>query len=459
MKQKMKINKNKSNDMTVGNPLKLILIFAIPILIGNVFQQMYNVVDTAVIGHVLGDKSLAAIGATSAIFNLIVGFANGTTNGFSVVLARFYGARDEAAIKKTVGLIVLLTFLASAVLTIVSLLGMIPLLKFLKTPPEIIGQASIFLKIILQFSFITMLYNMFAGMLRAIGNSKAPLIFLVIAVAINIVLDILFIKYLGFGIAGAAYATVISQFVSVCLCINYIRKNCPILYFKKKYLVMDKELIKELVTTGLSMGLMFAIVSVGTVALQSAVNSFGANTIAAHTAARKIDDIFMLPIATLSMAAATYASQNYGAGKLDRVKEGVKNTIMLAFIWSAFSNIVVFFGCDFMVSAITGTKEPEVFRVAARYIHINVPFFFMLSILVILRSSLQGLGRKIVPLCASIVELIAKFVAVGFLAPWLGYFGICILEPIVWGVCMMLVVIDFYNFSKNQICFSSDVSN
>lgn len=446
----MKKIDNICSDMTVGNSLKLILVFSIPILIGNVFQQLYNIVDMTVIGHVLGDKSLAAIGATSAIWNLIIGFANGTTNGFAVVLARFFGRKDEKSLNKTVSLTVLLTILVSIFLTIISLAGMTPLLKFLNTPKDIMQEAGTFLKIILEFSFITMFYNMLAGMLRAIGNSKAPLLFLIISVVINIILDIIFIKYMGFGISGAAYATVISQAVSVCLCIIYIIRVCPILHIKKEYKILDKGLISELFTTGISMGLMLAIVSVGTVALQSAVNGFGASTIAGHTAARKIDDIFGLPVGTLSMASATFVSQNYGAGKLDRVKEGIKNTIIIAFIWSLLANIIVFFGCDFMVSAITGSTEVKVLKVAEKYIHINIPFFFVLSILIILRSSLQGVGRKLIPLLASVVELLSKFVAVGFLTPKLGYFGVCILEPIIWIVCMILVVIDFYNFSKHK---------
>lgn len=440
------INNNKCNDMTVGNSFKLILIFSIPILIGNIFQQLYNVVDTAVIGHILGDKSLAAIGATSAIWGLIIGFANGTTNGFSVVLARSYGEKDETAMKKTIALTIALTIFMSIVLTVLSLAGMSSLLKFLNTPDDIMIEASIFLKILLAFSVVTMFYNMFAGMLRAIGNSTAPLIFLIISVIINIFLDILFVKYLGFGIAGAAYATVIAEFVSVSLCIIYIIRKCPILHTKKECFIMDKELILELFITGVSMGLMLAIVSIGSVALQSSVNGFGANTIAAHTTARKIVEIFMLPLATLSMASATFASQNYGAGKLHRVKDGMKNTIFLAFLWCVLVNIITVLGGNFIISAITGTTESEILKTASRYIYINVPFFFVLSILLILRSTLQGVGRKFVPLSASIVELFGKFMAVGFLTPKLGYFGVCILEPIIWIICMIIVVIDSYTF-------------
>lgn len=434
------------SDMTVGSPLKLILVFAFPILIGNIFQQLYNVVDTAVIGNVLGDDSLAAIGATSAIYSLIIGFANGASNGFAVVLARFFGRKAYEDMSRTVCLTVVLTFGISLVLTAASLLGIRPLLEFLQTPPEIIDDAAQYLIIILSFSIITMLYNMMAAMLRAIGNSTAPLVFLVAATIVNIGADLAFVPVMG--IAGAAYATVIAQAVSVVLCLVYIIKKCPLLHFKKKYLIWDRYLLSDLTSTALSMGLMYAIVSVGSVALQGAVNSFGSTTIAAHTAARKIDDIFMLTLGTISAASSTFASQNYGAGKYDRVKKGIVTSILIAFVWSAFSVIAVFLGCDFMVSALTGSTDRELLETAALYIKINIPFFFMLSILLVLRSSLQGIGRKIVPLCASGMELICKFAAVGFIAPALGYFGVCIIEPIIWTVCMAMVGVDFLFFIR-----------
>lgn len=450
MAQIKRIN-NAGKDMTTGNPLALILMFSIPILIGNIFQQLYNVVDTSVIGHVLGDHSLAAIGATAAIYNLVIGFANGTTNGFAVVLATFYGKKDPEGIRKTVSLIVVLTVLISVLLTVLSVTCILSLLRFMNTPEAILKEAVDYLHIILLFSIVTMLYNMFAGMLRAIGNSMAPLVFLIVSTAVNIILDILFVKTFGMGIKGAAYATVIAQFVSMVLSIIYIYKCCPVLHPDIKYvnpvfLLKEKKLTGELLTTGLSMGLMLAIVSIGSVALQSAVNGFGTAVITAHTAARKIDDIFMLPLGTLSMASSTFVGQNYGAGKMERVKKGIIEVIKAAMLWSLLSAVIAFLGCGWMVRVLTGTKNSEVLHTAAAYIHWNIPFFVILSVLLILRSSLQATGRKIVPLMASGVELVAKFGAVGFLTPVLGYFGVCILEPIIWIFCTVMVLMDFYRF-------------
>lgn len=447
-------------DMTIGNPLKLILIFSIPILIGNIFQQLYNVVDTTIIGHVLGDDALSSIGATTPIYNLVINFAYGLTNGFSVIIARCYGKKDMEALKKSVALTIALTLGMSIILTIVSVLGIRPLLEFLNTPQDIIQEAQDYLSIILSFSIVTMFYNMFSGMLRAIGNSKVPLYFLMISTMVNIVLDITFVKYLSMGIKGAGYATVIAQGISVILCLVYIYKKNPLLKFNKSYLVYDGYLLNELSTTGLSMGLMLAIVDIGSVALQSAVNSFGSQTITAHATARKIDSIFMMPLGTLSMASSTFASQNFGANKIDRVKKGITSTLIIAWIWCTIAILLAFLCCDSISYAITGTSNTTILKIIKQYVTINVPFFYVLSVLLILRSSLQGIGKKIVPLSASIIELISKFIAVGFVAPVFKYLGICFLEPVIWCVCALLVGIAFIIYMKklNTIYYEKSIA-
>ena len=306
------------------------------------------------------------------------------------------------------------------------------------------------MRIIMMFSAVTIAYNMFAGMMRAIGNSKAPLYFLVISTFVNIGLDILFVKGFEMGVAGAAYATVISQGVSVILCFIYIMKKCNFLIFRKSDLIFDRELLSDLASTGLSMGLMYAIVSVGSVILQGAVNSLGTSTITAHTAARKIDDIFMLPLSTASMSASTFTSQNFGAGKMDRVKKGIKYSILIAFAWSAFSVLVVLLFRRPLIVALTGTTDKTVISTASQYIIWNVSFFFVLSVLIILRSSLQGVGRKLVPVSGSVMELLLKVLASLVIAPQLGYFGICILEPVIWFVCSLMVITDYIVFIRKS---------
>ena len=440
--------KAKSVSLTEGKILKSLVIFAIPILIGNIFQQLYNVADTAIIGNVLGDQALAAVGATSALYSLVIGFANGITNGFSVVLARVFGEKDEEKLKQTSALIYFLTVIISIILTLASVISLHSILVMLKTPENILPKTESYLHIILTFAIVTMLYNMFSGILRAIGDSKTPLYFLLLSSALNVGLDFLFVKGLDRGIGGAAEATVIAQIVSVSLCIVYIWKKCPVLKFSMRYLKWDKALVKELLLTGFSMGLMLVVVSIGSVALQSAVNSLGEQIIAAHTAARKIDEIFMMPLGTLATAAATFASQNFGAGKYDRVYKGIKDAVLIAIGWSACAILIVFAIGKYMVKWLTGTSDAEIISNALMYMKINIVFFLVLSILLVLRSSLQGVGRKIVPVLGSGVELILKFGAVNIITNRLGYFGVCILEPIIWGICAIMVLVDFVVYQK-----------
>ncbi len=442
--------KNQNNLLTEGNIIKGLLLFSLPILIGNVFQQLYNVVDTAIIGNVLGDRALAAVGATAALYMLVIGFANGITNGFSVVLARIYGEKKEERLKQAVSTVYVLTLILSVILTVISLLGLHNILVVLKTPANILAQTEAYLRVIFTFAIITMFYNTFSGILRAIGDSKTPLYFLILSSILNVGLDILFVKGLSLGIKGAAYATVIAQIVSVVLCMVYIWKKCPLIGFHTKSLKWDSGLLKDLLLTGFSMGLMLVVVSIGSVALQSAVNSLGEQVIAAHTAARKIDDIFMLPLGTLSTACATFASQNLGAKNYDRIQKGIKAGVFLAICFSMASVLVVFMLGKPMVKMLTGTTDTVIMDNALMYMKINILFFVVLSILLVLRSSLQGVGRKLVPVLGSVVELLFKFYAVGIISNKLGYFGVCILEPIIWFVCAMMVLADFMVYINSK---------
>ncbi|MBD5156446.1 MAG: MATE family efflux transporter [Butyrivibrio sp.] len=442
--------KTKENSMTEGSILKALLFFAFPILIGNIFQQCYNIVDTAVIGNLLGDDKLAAVGAAAPVYSLVISFANGMTNGFSVVIARFYGAGDTVKMKRAITFSYLLTAGISVVLTVFSMIGIRPLLAFLNTPSEIIDDTENYLRVILLFAAVTMFYNMFAGMFRAIGNSRIPLYFLVIATVLNVILDIIFVKYFGLGVAGAGYATVIAQGVSVVLCVLAVSRKFTVLKFERSSVRPDKTLLGDLALTGLSMGLMLAVVSIGSVAMQNAVNSLGKETVTAHTAARKFGDIFMLVLGTVSLSASTFASQNYGAGNIGRVKKGILTSMAIGFVWSVISVICAYKIARPVVKALTGSGNGFVIDTAVKYIRINLPFFFVLNILLILRSSLQGLGRKIVPICGSAIELAGKFAAAFFIAPALGYIGICFLEPAIWILCAIVVVIDFRRFlSRN----------
>ncbi len=439
--------KNTIN-MTEGNILRNLIFFAVPILIGNIFQQLYNVADTAIIGNLLGDSALAAVGASAPVYGLLIGFAGGLTNGFAVVIARYFGARNDREMKKAVSLTYILSGIIALVLTVTGVIIIRPLLAALQTPDEIITDTGNYMTIIILFSTVTIAYNMLAGMMRAVGNSKAPLYFLIASTFVNIGLDFLFVKGFDMGVSGAAYATVISQGVSVVLCFIYALRKCDFLLFRRSELTFDRSMLSNLTSTGLSMGLMYAIVSVGSVILQGAVNSFGTETVTAHTAARKIDDIFMLTLGTIAMSSSTFASQNYGAGKIDRVKKGIRYGILLSFGWSAFAVLCAVLFRVPMITALTGTTSETVINTASEYIIWNISFFFILGVLLVLRSSLQGVGRKLVPVTGSAVELLLKIASTAILAPNLGYFGICICEPIIWTACAVIVAADYAVFLR-----------
>lgn len=439
------------NDLTKGRPLQVILLFSLPLLLGNVFQQFYNVVDSVIVGHILGDKAFAAVGATSSIAGLVMGLAYGMTNGFSILIARYFGAKDYKKLRNAYASSLILTVVCSIVLTLVSTAGAMTLLKYLNTPEDVIRQSWQYIIIIFAGILITMSYNVLSGALRGIGNSKMPLVFLIISSLLNIVLDVLCIAGLHMGVSGAAAATLVAQLFSVVLCLWYLLKKCPILKVGREDFKLEASMLWELFSTGFSMGLMLSIVCIGSVAMQSSINGFGTNTVEAHSAARKIGEMFMVPLSTFSMAVSTFASQNFGAGKKERILDGIKCGIVLTFLWSAISIVAVYAAGRPMIVFLTGTKTQEVIRTALKYMHINLPFYFLLCILLILRWTLQGVGHKTVPLLASSVELVGKFIVVGWLAPAFGYFGVCICEPLIWGACAVIVTIDFVRWLRKEV--------
>lgn len=437
------MKKSMDLDMTQGKPMKLILLFSLPILFGNIFQQFYNVIDTAVVGNVLGDNALAAVGASSPFFTMVTVIATGSTNGFSIILARYYGAKDNDSLKKALFMTYVFSALLAVFLTMVALIGIRPLLRLLGTPDSIMTDCVSYLRIALGGLAVTICYNMFAGIMRAIGNSVMPLVFLIIASVINVVLDFWFVAGIGLGVGGAALATVIAQLVSVIACAWYMVVKCRDLHITREHMVFEKKIAMDLVSTAFSMALMLLVVSIGNVALQSSVNSFNEEVIAAHTVARKILDLFLVVFSTVSVTASTFASQNYGAGRIDRIKTGILDSLFLGYVWGTFGILVAFFAGPFLARALTGSPNPVVIDTAVKYIRINFPFFYCLVPLLVLRSSLQGLNRKIVPIIGSVIELVGKFVVVAYLAPKLGYLGVCISEPVIWTVCMCLVSWDF----------------
>lgn len=433
----------RTNDLTVGNPIKGIFIFMLPIMFGNIFQHMYNMVDTIIVGHILGEEALAAVGATSALYGFFNSMAFGLTNGFSIVIARFFGGRDENNLKKSLAHTVMLTMITAVVLTLVGMLFAKPMLALLQTPAEIIDQSYSYVRIVLSCLVVAMLYNMFAGMLRGIGNSFMPVVFLVISTVCNVVLDIVFVGVIKMGVAGAAWATVFAQLISVISSVIYVMKKCPKLHVKKKDFKWQSSMAGDLFANGISMALMFSIVSIGSIALQSAINSLGAITIAAHTAARKIGEMFMMFFTPLSMAGSTYCSQNLGAGKKERIPQGMRACFIVGFTAAAVVNVITYIAAEPILIAVTGSDNSDLIQTALQYLYINLPFYFALTILLTLRSALQGLGHKVIPVMASVIELGSKFIVASLLVPRIGYLGVCIVEPLVWVICAVLVFVDY----------------
>ena len=434
-------------DLLKGNILRVLIIFAIPLFISNLFQQLYNTVDIMIVGNYLGDTSLAAIGACAAIYELLIGFALGVGNGFSIVTARSYGANDENLVKKSVAGSLVIGSGITIIIMIISKLFLLPLLELLNTPSNIIEEAYLYIFTVCIFVGVMFLYNLCAGILRAIGNSIMPLIFLIISSILNIGLDILFITKFNMGIRGAAVATVIAQGISAVLCIIYIYKKCPILIPKKEHFVFDKELYKELLGQGLSMGVMLLIVSAGTVILQTAINNLGYLIIAGHTAARKLNSFAMIPVASLSMSLATFVSQNKGANQGYRIREAVRYSNIISIIWGVIITVILIFFAPTLMKILSGSSEDVVINNGVRYLLWNSPFYAVLGILLNLRNALQGIGEKLLPLVSSIIEFFGKILFVIIFIPSLKYFGVIICEPVIW-CCMCLQLA--YSFYKNS---------
>lgn len=436
--------KTKALDLTQGNITKLLLAFSLPILFANIFQQLYNTVDTMIVGHYLGDNALAALGSSVAIYELLVGFTIGVGSGFSIVVAKHFGSKNEIALKRSVASSIVLSVLLSVFVMLLSAFVLEPFLILLNTPKEILADAHLYIFLICMAVGITMAYNLVAGFLRAIGDSVTPLIVLFLSSLVNIILDIAFISIFQMGIAGAAIATIIAQAFATIICIVYIIKKCPILKVSKKDFIYEKTLYSDLISQGSSMGFMLSIVSLGTLVLQGSINAFGTLTIAAHTTARKLTSLLSMPLGTLATAVATFASQNKGANLMQRVKDGVKQAILLSTIWSVIATVFTYLFATFLVQLISGTSANEVIEVARLYLHTNIPFLVILGPLLILRSALQGIGKKIIPLISSIIELIGKVVFVSLFIPLMGYLGVCFSEPVIWILMCIQLLYAFY---------------
>ena len=440
--------KKTSVNLLEGPILRAMIAFAIPVMIANIFQQLYNTVDIMIVGRFLGEESLAAVGATAAIFELVVGFALGIGNGMGIVIARHYGAGNYEKLKSAVTATFVIGGVLSIVIAVLGNFTLYPLLKLLGTPSNIIAQSYEYIYLIVVFVGVAFAYNLCAGLLRAVGDSKAALYFLIFSAIINIILDIYFIAYLHMGVRSAGVATIISQGVSAVLCFTYIRKKTPFLIPSKKHFTWNKKLYVDLLGQGMSMGLMFSVVSIGTVILQTSINALGSTIISAQTSARRIMIFALLPIIAMNATVTTFTSQNFGARQYRRIVEGLRQAMAIAITWSIFISIVLFFASPYLNELVTGSNDEELIYQASLYLKISSAFYPILSVLVILRNALQGLGQKMMPLLSSIIEMLGKIFFVIFIIPSTGYLGVILVEPILWVVMAAQL---YYAFRKEPV--------
>lgn len=441
----------KTKTLTEGTPWKQILLFSIPIFWGNIFQLLYSLVDTKIVGSTLGTEALAAVGSVSTLHTLMTGFLNGLTLGFSLITAMCFGADNMKRLKKSFAMTMELGVMTTTVLVVALMLVLQPLLHLLNVPEEQVAMSYAYISVLIVGLFATVLYNLCANTLRAIGDSLTPLLFLILATVSNIGLDYLFILAFHMGVQGAAYATVLAQLISVVLCFIRIFRKFPVLHLQKSDFRPEKELIVEMYKSGLSMGLMSCLVSIGTIMLQSAINTFGTTVIVAHTAARKVFEIMSLPMSVLGSAMATYCGQNYGAKRFDRIRQGIRASLLIAAIWS----VAVFIICHTVEGAlirfVASTTDAEVIYWGSMYLKVDMSFIVVCGVIVILRNSMQGFGDRVIPVFSSCIELAGKIIFAFVFAPMFAYWGIIWAEPVVWIAMVIPLIVKVVHTLKKEI--------
>lgn len=432
---------DKNIDMTDGKPIRLILMFAIPLFIGNIFQQLYSMIDTMIAGYFIGSHAIASIGATESIISLIISFAIGLNGGYAILLTRFVGAKNKKSIREVVACMFFLNIFFGILITSLIVIILPSILNILNTPSEIYVWAYDYILVISLGLTLTILYNMFASILRSFGNSKIPLYFLIISSIVNIILDYILIVYFKMGVRGAGLATIIAQGFSAFLSYIYILKNYKEFLPNLNDYKNSIYLVKDVFSSGLAMALMLCVVSIGSVILQRAVNYLGSQIITAHISARRIINTILEPMSTVAMAFSVFVGQNYGAKKFSRIKESLRQVLGMEIIWAMFCSFVILIWGRQLVTLTTGIVDKGILDNSYMNLTINSIFFSPLGILLCLRTSLQAMGQKIVPVLSSTIELVFKVFASFFLIPKFNYRGASFAEPITWLLCGIYIFI------------------
>lgn len=436
--------KSAQNDMTVGNPMKIIFGFTLPIFIGNVFQQFYNMADAVIVGKFVGNKALAAVGSTGTIMFLIYGFVVGMTAGFTVLTAQKFGAGDMKGMRKTVAGAGILSFVVGALLTILFMVFMKPLLILMNTPSDIFADAYSYIMIVSGGILAQMLYNLLSSILRALGNSKLPLVFLIISALLNIVLDLVFIVGFGMGAKGAAVATVIAQGVSGILCLFYIIVKIPILHLKREDLDVGSTIYKNQLRIGVPMALQYSITAIGTMMVQSSLNILGSTLVAAYTAAGKIEQVVTQAYVAMGTTMATYAAQNMGAGSVKRIREGFKACTVIGVVYSFVAAGFIMTVGKYMTYLFVSEDVDIIMNSVDIYLKCIGIFFIPLAVVNIYRNGIQGLGYGLLPMMAGVAELIGRGVVAVIAGAKRSYPGVCLAGPAAWVLAGGLLIVMYY---------------
>lgn len=419
-------------EMTSGPSLPLILNFTFPLLLGNLLQQTYSLVDAAIVGRFLGIDALASVGASTSVVFLILGFCNGCCGGFSIPVAQKFGARDYVTMRRYVSVSLKLAAMMSIVVAVITSLLCGFILRTMQTPENIFEGAYIYLLITFIGVPCTFFYNLLSCIIRALGDSKTPFWFLLLSTVLNIVLDLFFILSLGWGVAGAGIATVFSQGFSAVLCYVYMYRKFDILKTEPSDRIFRKNLARQLLSIGVPMGLQFSITAIGSIMLQSANNALGTACVAAFTAAMRIKMFVMCPLDALGMAMATYSGQNYGAGKPERIWMGIKSASLMMVVYSVAIAIVMWGLADKFALLFISPDETEIMKDTVLFLHINTSFFILLGLLSILRYSIQGVGYTRLSMFSGVAEMVARVLVSLILVPALGFLGVCLGDPTAW---------------------------
>lgn len=435
-------------DMTTGSPMKIIFNFTLPIFIGNVFQQFYNMADAVIVGKFVGNKALAAVGSTGTIMFLTYGFVVGMTAGFTVLTAQKFGAGDMPAMRRTVVGASFLSLVVGLVLTAAFMVFMKPWLVLMHTPEDIFADAYAYIMIISAGILAQMLYNLLASILRALGNSRVPLYFLILAALLNIVLDLVLIIVFHMGAAGAAVATVISQGISGVLCLFYIIRKVPLLRLTRDDRHLSGDLLRTQIRIGIPMALQYSITAVGTMMVQSALNILGSTLVAAYTAAGKIEQIVTQAYVAMGTTMATYGAQNMGAGDVSRIRQGFKASTIIGIIYAVVSAVLVMTVGKYMTYLFVSEDVALIMDSVNTYLICVGIFFIPLAIVNIYRNGIQGLGYGLLPMMAGVAELVGRGAVAVIAAGRKSYLGVCLASPAAWILASLLLIGMYYYVVK-----------